>query len=71
MIVDLDTNRVLASFQLDKDLIGQTTCELARLVHDNGAWRFENLSHPVMSLTGALTSRVSSTVRGTKATALY
>lgn len=56
-IVDLDTNRVLASFQLDKDLIGQTTCELARVVRDNGAWKFENLSHPVMSLTGALTSR--------------
>ncbi len=56
-IIDKATNTVLAQFQLDKDLMGEHVAELARVVKTNGAWRFENLSKPAMSLEGLLTTK--------------
>lgn len=56
-IIDKATNTVLAEFQLDKDLLGEHTAELARVVKTNGVWRFENLSKPAMSLTNLLVSK--------------
>lgn len=56
-VVDVDANKTLATFKLDKDLIGQTTCLLARFVRSNEGWRFENMNQPAMSLAGALISK--------------
>lgn len=56
-VIDKATNTVLAEFRLDKDLLGEHTAELARLIKANGAWRYENVSKPAMSLESLLTSK--------------
>ena len=56
-IIDKATNEVLATFNLDRDLLGEHTAELARLVKVNGVWKFENVSKPAMSLEGLLASK--------------
>ena len=56
-VIDKATNTVLAEFRLDRDLLGEHTAELARVVKTNGNWRFENLSKPAISLMGLLTSK--------------
>ena len=48
---------MLATFNLDRDLLGEHTAELARLVKVNGIWKFENVSKPAMSLEGLLVSK--------------
>lgn len=56
-IIDKTTNEALATFHLDRDLLGEHTAELARLVKVNNTWRFENVSKPAMSVEGLLMSR--------------
>ena len=56
-VIDKATNTVLAEFRLDRDLLGEHTAELARVVKTNGNWRFENLSKPAISLMSLLTSK--------------
>lgn len=56
-IIDKATNEVLATFSLDRDLLGEHTAELARLVKTNGTWKFENVSKPAMSLESLLVSK--------------
>ena len=56
-IIDKATNEVLATFNLDRDLLGEHTAELARLVKVNGVWKFENVSKPAMSLESLLVSK--------------
>ena len=56
-IIDKATNEVLATFNLDRDLLGEHTAELARLVKANGTWKFENVSKPAMSLESLLVSK--------------
>lgn len=53
-VVNADNNEVLVEYRLDVDLVGEVCAKVARLVKDNGAWRFEALGQGQNSLIAIL-----------------